>query len=114
MIVLNKNNSILINNDKLLIDLDDRMFLYSIWEVNKISMLNTAQRLINNNLFLVIDTVNEVYMMGLNHPEFEDTVNSELKRLFAIDHLKVIDSMQTRGIDKEFILYKKERDKQYV
>ena len=110
MIVLNRNDSILINNDKLLIDLEDRMFLYSLWEINKISMLNTSQRLINNNLFLVVDTVNEVYMMGLNHPEFQDVVDNRLNRLFRLDYLKVIDSMQTRGVDKEFILYKKERE----
>ena len=108
MVVLNRKNGIVLKNNGLIIDLNDELFLFRHEDINKISILTTVRRLVNNTVFLVVDTVREVYLMGMDHPEFEYLVNDRLGRFYQLDYGKIIDAMQSKGVDKEYILYKKE------
>jgi len=106
MQVLNHKNSIIVRENKIIIDIYDELFLYRPEEINRIAILTTAQRLVNETVFLVFDVVDEIYLIGLTHPDFDQILLHDLSRFCEVDNHLVIEAMQNKG-DKQFVLYQK-------
>ncbi|MBR0385869.1 MAG: hypothetical protein IJI05_04900 [Erysipelotrichaceae bacterium] len=98
------NNSVMVTANKLFVDFGDEMFVYSFHELNRISILTTEERLMNDKVFLVFDTCNEVYVMGITHPQFREVLLKNVVELFELDYNTVIDAMQSTG-NHNFVLY---------
>ncbi len=103
------NNIVRIDNNKLFVDFGNEMYVYSFFELNRISILTTEERLLNDKVFLVFDTCNEVYVMGITHPGFKDVLFNQIVELFDLDYDKVIDAMQHTG-NHNYVLYDRNAD----
>ncbi len=98
------NNIVRVEANKLFVDFGNEMYVYNFQELNRISILTTEERLLNDKVFLVFDTINEVYVMGITHPGFRGVLFNNVVELFDLDYDKVIDAMQSTG-NNNFVLY---------
>ena len=103
--MVNNKDIILLNNDRLIVDFGDELFFHPLREVKRILILTTAERLLNQTVFLVFETDQEFYLMGLTHPDFQDVL-AEVHDVFDTDDNIVIAAMQHVG-QKEFTLYQR-------
>ncbi len=106
MLLVNHNNSLYFNDSHLIIEFKDETFIYQLEEINKISILTTAKRVANDRVFLTFDVKDNVYLLPLKHPEFEDVLFNQLKPYFEIDYADVSMAI-LNNTDKEFVLFKK-------
>ncbi len=106
MIHINKNNNVVVYNDKIFVDFGDEMLVYNFKEINQISILTTEERLMNDKVFLVFDMCNETYVMGITHPSFKEVLFKQLNQLVELNQELIIDAMQNTG-NQNFVLYKK-------
>lgn len=106
MQVLNHGNSIIIRDDRIIVDIDDELFSYRLEEINRIAILTTQQRLVNETVFLVFDMVDDIYLIGLTHPDFDRILLHDLSRICEVDNHLVIEAMQNKS-DRQFVLYQK-------
>lgn len=107
MRVLNHKNSLLFSGSNLVVDIYEELFLYRFEEINRISILTTQQRLVNETVFLVFDVVDDIYLVGLTHPDFDRVLLTELNRIIDVDHNMVIEAMQNKK-DHQYVLYQKQ------
>lgn len=107
MRVLNNKNSLLFNGTNLIVDIYEELFSYRFKEINRISILTTRQRLVNETVFLVFDVVDEIYLIGLTHPDFDRVLLSELPQIMDVDHNMVKEAMQNKS-DHQYVLYQKQ------
>lgn len=107
MQVLNHKNSLLFNGDRLIVDIYDELFLYRFEEINRIAILTTQQRLVNETVFLVFDVIDNVYLVGLTHPDFDRVLLHELNEIIDVDHNLIIEAMQNKT-DRQYVLYRKQ------
>ena len=107
MRVLNHKNSLLFSGRNLVVDIYEELFLYRFEEINRISILTTQQRLVNETVFLVFDVVDDIYLVGLTHPDFDRVLLTELNRIIDVDHNMVIEAMQNKK-DHQYVLYQKQ------
>lgn len=106
MVHISNNSSVVVTYSKLLFDFGNKMWVYSFHEIKQISILTTEERLLNDKVFLVFEMVNETYIMGITHPDFQEVLFRHLTELFELDHGAVIDAMQSSN-NHNFVLYRK-------
>lgn len=99
-----RNDQVVVTAGKLFMDFGAEMYVYNFQEINSISILTTSERLLNDKVFLVFDTVNEVYVMGITHPLFRNVLYKQVAELFELDPDIIIDAMQSSE-DHKFVLY---------
>ncbi|MBQ3376595.1 MAG: hypothetical protein IJG49_09345 [Erysipelotrichaceae bacterium] len=105
MKLINKKETIILYNDRLIVDCGDELYLHPLKEIKKIFIMTTSQMLLNQTVFLVFETDQEFYIMGILHPDFQHLLAS-VNRIFDTDENVVIDAMQHVG-QKEFTLYQR-------
>ncbi len=106
MRVLNNKNSLIVSDKKVIVDIYDELFLYRFDEIRKIAILTTARRLVNQTVFLVFEMIDEIYLIGLTHPDFDQVLLTDLKQICEVDNNLVIQAMQCTE-DRQFVLYER-------
>ena len=105
MRLINNKDTILLNYNRMIADCGQELFLHPLREIKRIMIMTTAERLLNQTVFLVFETPQEFYVMGILHPDFQ-YVLTMVERVFDIDENTVVAAMQNVG-QKEFTLYQK-------
>ena len=102
---ISNKDTILLNYNRLIADCGQELFLHPLREIRRILIMTTAQRVFNQTVFLVFETRQEFYVIGILHPDFQYILQMT-ERVFDIDENAVIAAMQNVG-QKDFVLYQK-------
>lgn len=111
MKVLQKNTRLYIEQDRIMVDFPNELFIYRRDELEEIVVLTTEEMVMKARSFLVFVMKDEAYALSTLHPDYNKNTFNKLMQYYGVDSTSIIDAMQAKG-DGKYVLADYRRNNQ--